>query len=121
MARHCGRCGEAGHYASTCKGSTYASVKRGLEQSANGETVSLGSFAKYAEDAAPEYIPGLWLVNPDNNKIAGKILRTNKTHVTYMSMLGAETESALRDVANANYMPVDLEPAHLLKFAMFYK
>jgi len=27
-----------------------ASVQRGLEQSANGDTVDLGSFAKYLED-----------------------------------------------------------------------
>ena len=27
-----------------------ASVQRGLEQSANGETIPLGSFAKFAED-----------------------------------------------------------------------
>lgn len=111
MARHCGRCGEQGHYASTCKGSSYAS--RRADQGTDGVNLS--------EDEAPQYIPGLWLVNLENNKIAGKIMRANKTHVTYMSMLGAETESTLRDVANSNYMPVDLEPAHLLKFAVFYK
>lgn len=112
MGRKCGKCGVEGHYSSTCKGSSYAS--RRVEQNADG-SVNL------SKDEAPQYIPGLWLVNLESNKIAGKIMRTNKTHITYMSMLGAETESALRDVANGNYMPVDLEPAHLLKFAVFWR
>lgn len=118
MARHCGTCGEAGHYQSTCG-------KQRARQNAPSPTPARSDAAMTASISVDDgmvaaYQPGLWLVNLDTNIIAGRIKRVTKETIVYDSMLGAETESTRRDVVNSNYSPVELYPHHLLKFSVFW-
>jgi len=118
MARHCSNCGEAGHYSRTCS-------QQKKEPSQAFEKISAGlnealAFVKGEETGAivhtpsSDYRAGLWLVRQDTMTFAGKIKKVNKETVVYDSMLGAETESSIRDLANNNYEAIDLHPSHLI-------
>lgn len=85
MARHCGNCGQAGHYKSTCKNS-------------KTEEVSTSSSARTLQEKGREILAekrrknkalvgerkaerGLWIVNPERKRIAGQIARVKRSGV----------------------------------------
>jgi len=127
MGRHCSLCHAAGHYSKTCTtGKTQQepnyNVTGTFPASSLGPTVPIVKSVVNALDAVIDeneivFVKprkGLWIVNEQTKKIAGKILcvRGDGT-VVYENYLGATVDSSPETILSSNYTFVDLQPTML--------
>lgn len=103
MARQCGNCGQTGHNVRTCKKQRQEDYLSSLPQEVDREAIN---------GVKPKR--GLWIVNPERQRIAGKILYVRKSgQVVYENKLGAHVESEQDTIERSGYQYVELEPKML--------
>jgi hypothetical protein len=109
MARHCSKCGLAGHYSSTCGTKT---VIQTATEEVPTEKVNAVPVESTSDDGTTTFSKprkGLWLANQTSKKVAGKIMYVKSDGtVVYESPLGASVESSPETIVDAGYTYVEL-------------
>lgn len=102
--RACSACGQPGHNARTCK----TKGRSLLEQSQARQP-------KLKDAAGTLPAKGLWIINPDRQQVAGKIIQVKRQGIVlWLNPLGAHVASTQETILNSGYVYAELEPRHLL-------
>lgn len=123
MARHCRNCRKEGHYAKRCPGNSVPDPENiNLEQSKKTlkeigrEILALENKKIDREPDEVGTLPrtGLWIVNLNKKRIAGKISQVKKDgSILWRGFYGDLNETPSEVFREAKYLFIDLEPEHL--------
>ena len=118
----CKNCGKDGHYAKTCSNNDLSTLEP--EKVETGRSLrEIGQKILKQENTVVERAPdalgtvpakGLWLVNLDRKRIAGKISQVKKTgEILWIDHWNCLIESSPETIKAGGYLFIDLEPKHL--------
>lgn len=119
----CKRCGQNGHYQKCCPNNDLSTLN--LEKVDTGKSIrDIGRAILEKENAVVERVPddlgtvpqkGLWLVNVDRKRVAGKISQVKKTgEILWSDCYSALIESDPKMILAAGYRYLELESHHLI-------
>src|SRR3990167_6685990 len=123
----CKNCGKDGHYSKTCRNNILSTLEP--EKVDTGRSLrEIGQKIIDQENAVVERIPddlgtvpakGLWLVNLDRKRVAGKISQVKRDGtILWCDVWGCLIESEPKTIQAGGYKYLELEAPHLM-FELF--